>query len=161
MLELKILATLKKKFFHTPGHSGPPSPLPPFGRLAPPIWPPLSGHIFICISDEAVQSYFSSPISTNMSEGKSTNPRLQKGGQMGGRETGGRCDQVYKRIFVEVAKIYNSCMADSNSIKLLLPKQNWLGKWPSKLKSLFFRGSFTRLTFQVRRGPCLMIWWQY
>ena len=31
----------------------------------------------------------------------------------------------------------------------------WLWKWPSKLKSHFFRGSFSRLTFQVRRGPCL------
>ena len=32
----------------------------------------------------------------------------------------------------------------------------WLRKWASKLKSLFFRGSFSRLTFPVRRGPCLL-----
>ena len=35
------------------------------------------------------------------------------------------------------------------------PNFLWLWKWPSKLKSHFFRGSFSRLTFQVRRGPCL------
>ena len=54
---------LRKKFFHTLGHSSPLSPFPQFGHLAPPIWPPLPDHIFIRISDEAVQSYFSSPIS--------------------------------------------------------------------------------------------------
>ena len=54
---------LRKKFFHTLGHSSPLSPFRPFGHLAPLIWPPLPGHIFICISDDAVQSYFSSPIS--------------------------------------------------------------------------------------------------
>ena len=39
----------------------------------------------------------------------------------------------------------------------ILPAQIflWLWKWPSKLKSHFFRGLFSRLTFQVRQGPCL------
>ena len=37
----------------------------------------------------------------------------------------------------------------------------WLWKWPSKLKSHFFRGSFSRLTFQVRRGPCLVFCCQH
>ena len=58
-----IFWQLRKNFFHTLGHSSPLSPFPQFGHLAPPIWPPLPDHIFIRISDEAVQSYFSSPIS--------------------------------------------------------------------------------------------------
>ena len=62
MRELRNLAT-SKKIFHTLGHSSLLSPFRPFGHLGPPIWPPLAGHIFICISDEVVQSYFSRPIS--------------------------------------------------------------------------------------------------
>ena len=46
----------------------------------------------------------------------------EQGGQIGGRETGGCCEQVCERFFFEVAKIFNSHMAYSNSIKLLPPK---------------------------------------
>ena len=66
---------LWKKFFHTLGHSSPLSPFLPFGHLGPPIWPPLASHIFICISDEVVQSYFSRPISIIFA-GKTKDQRL-------------------------------------------------------------------------------------
>ena len=58
---------------------------------------------------------------------------------MGGRETGGCCDQMRERFFFEVAKFFNSRMTYSNSTKLLppkilgvrspnqLPKASWLG----------------------------------
>ena len=46
----------------------------------------------------------------------------EQGGQIGGRETGGCCDQVCERIFFEVAKIFNLGMTYSKSIKLLSPK---------------------------------------
>ena len=59
----------------------------------------------------------------NMTEGKSTNPSVQQGGQMGGRETGGCCDQVCGRIFFKVAKFFNSRMTYSNSVKLLSPNK--------------------------------------
>ena len=42
---------------------------------------------------------------------------------MGGRETGGCCDQVCGRIFFKVAKFFNSRMTYSNSVKLLSPKK--------------------------------------
>ena len=53
----------QKKFIQTLGHCSPLTPFPQFGHFSPPIWPFLPDHIFICISDGAVQSYFSSPIS--------------------------------------------------------------------------------------------------
>ena len=34
----------------------------------------------------------------------------------------------------------------------------WLRKWPPKLKSLFFRGSFTRLTFWSQAGTLSTFW---
>jgi len=47
----------------------------------------------------------------------------EQGGQMGGGETGGRCGRVCERIFFfKVAKIFNSSMAYSNSMKILPPK---------------------------------------
>ena len=55
-----------------------------------------------------------------MSVGKSTNPSVRKGGQTGGRETGGCSDQMCERMFSEVAKFFNLRIAESNSIKLLL-----------------------------------------
>ena len=114
MRELKKLATLKKNLSHTWSLQPPVS--------LPPVWPPCSAHLatsasphFHCISDRAVQSYFSSV-------GKSTNPSVRKGGQTGGRETGGCCDQVCERIFFEVAKFFILRMTYSDSIKLLPPK---------------------------------------
>ena len=53
---------------------------------------------------------------------------------MGGRETGGCCDQVCERIFFEVAKIFNSRMAYSNSIKILPPKISLAEKMTLKVK---------------------------
>ena len=55
-----------------------------------------------------------------MSAGKSTNPSVRKGGQTGGRETGGCSDQVCQRTFLALAKIFNSRIAESNSMKILL-----------------------------------------
>ena len=75
---------------------------------------------------------------------------------MGGREIGGCCKQVRERIFVEVAKIFNSRMTYSNSIKLLPTKNLLAEKMTLKVEIPVFRGSFSRLTFQVRRGPCLI-----
>ena len=53
---------------------------------------------------------------------------------MGGRETGGCCDQVCGRLFFEVAKIFNSRIAYSNSIKLLPPKIMFAEKMNLKVK---------------------------
>ena len=136
MRELNILATWVK--FHTLDHSSPLSPFPQFGHLAPPIWPSLPDHIFIRISDKAVQSYFSSPISigfTNMSEGKSTNPRLQKVGQIGGRETGSCCDQVCERIFLKWPKSSPHALLIPIISSFWFQKICWLRKLISKLKS--------------------------
>ena len=58
-----------------------------------------------------------------MSVGKSTKPSVRKGGQTGGRETGGCSDQVCERILFEEAKFFNSRMTYSNSEKLLSPKK--------------------------------------
>ena len=74
---------------------------------------------------------------------------------MGGRETGGCCDQVCERFFFEVAKFFNSHMTYSNSIKLLPPNILLAEKTTLKVEIPVSRGSFSRLTFQVRRGPCL------
>ena len=55
MHEFNILATSEKFLSHTWSQQPPVS--------LPPIWPPLPENIFIRISDKAVQSYFSGPIS--------------------------------------------------------------------------------------------------
>ena len=53
---------------------------------------------------------------------------------MGGREIGGCCKQVRKRICFEVAKIFNSRMTYSNSIKLLPPKISLAEKMTLKVE---------------------------
>ena len=53
---------------------------------------------------------------------------------MGGRETGGCCDQVCERFFFKVAKFFNSRMTYSNSVKLLSPKKNLAEKMTLKVE---------------------------
>ena len=57
-----------------------------------------------------------------------------RGGQMGGRETGGCCDQVCERFFFKVAKFLNLRMTYSNSIKLLPPKISLAEKMTLKVE---------------------------
>ena len=80
-----------------------------------------------------------------MAECKSTNPSVQQGGQMGGRETGGCSDLVCERIIFKVAKISSSRMTYSNSEKLLSPKFLLAERMTLKVEIPAFRGSFTRL----------------
>ena len=77
-------------------------------------------------------------------------------GQIGGCWSGGSPEIICEENFywnglnlVSMHRRFQLCP--------IFPAQNflWPWKWPSKLKSHFFRGSFSRLTFQVRRGPCL------
>ena len=77
-------------------------------------------------------------------------------GQIGGGESGGSPEIICEEIFYQ-----NGFNLVSTHGRFqwypIFPAQNflWLSNWPSKLKSHFFRYSFSRLTFQVRRGPCL------
>ena len=64
---------------------------------------------------------------------------------MGGRETGGCCEEVRERIFFEVAKIFNSRMAYSNSIKLLPPKNLLAEKMTLKVEIPLFLGVRSRV----------------
>ena len=48
----------------------------------------------------------------------------EQGGQTGGREREGYCDQVCERIFFEVAKIFNSRLAYSIFFKAFATKKN-------------------------------------
>ena len=154
MRELKILAT-SKKFFHTLAHSSPLSPFPRFGHLAPPIWPPLPGHIFICISDIAVQSYFSSPISIEFARNLQQIQVYGKVAKSGEGRQGAAVSKCVKDFFLKWPKSSIHTWLIPILLSFCHQKLCWLRNWPSKLKSLFFRGSFSRLTFQVRRGPCL------
>ena len=146
---------LQKKIFHTLGHSSLLSPFRPFGHLGPPIWPPLPGHIFICISNRSFQSYFFSPISIEFAGNFQQIQVYRKVAKWAEGRQEAAVSKYVKEFFLKPPK--------SSIYAWLIPilssfchqKICWLRKWPSKLKSLFFRGSFSRLTFQVRRGPCL------
>ena len=87
-----------------------------------------------------------------MAEGKSKYPSVQIGGQIGGRETGGCCDQVCERISFEVAKIFNSCMTYSNSIKLLPPKFVLAEKMTLKVEIPVFEGFVHPSDFSSQAG---------
>ena len=78
-------------------------------------------------------------------------------GQTGGRESQGPSDLVCKLIFFQIGKIGAPYITDSNSVELFSVDFFWLRNRPPKLKYHFLRGSFSRLTSKVRRGPCLSI----
>ena len=146
---------LWKKFFHTLGHSSPLSPFLPFGHLGPPIWPPLASHIFICISDEVVQSYFSRPISLKFAGNLQQIQVYRKVAKWAEGRQEAAVSKCVKEFFLEWPKSSIHAWLIPILSSFSHQKICWLRKWPSKLKSLFFRGSFSPLTFQVRRGPCL------
>ena len=77
-------------------------------------------------------------------------------GQTGGGVSGGSpekmCEENFYRNGLNLFSMHRRFQ-----LYPFLHAQKFLLLWkgPSKLKSHFFRGSFSRLTFQVRRGPCL------
>ena len=100
MRELKILATLKKILSHTCSQQPPVS--------LPPIWPPCSPHLatsarphFHPYFRQSCSIIFLQPDFYWICKKFTTNPSVRKGGQIGGRETGGCCEQVCERIFLD------------------------------------------------------------
>ena len=147
---------LRKKIFHTLGHSSLLSPFRPFGHLGPPIWPPLPGHIFICISDRSFQSYFFSPISIEFAGNLQQIQVYRKVAKWAEGRQEAAVSKCVKEFFLKWPKSSIHAWLIPILSSFCHQKICWLRKWPSKLKSLFFRGSFSRLTFQVRRGPCIV-----
>ena len=121
-------------------------------------------HIFIancCIEEwnwkEQMQNIGSEEIQVDNSNKSNWTASLQKGGQTGGGVSGGSPEIMCEENFYQIGSNLVSTHRRFQWYPILpAPIFLWLWKWPSKLKSHFFRGSFSRLTFQVRRGPCLV-----
>ena len=79
---------------------------------------------------------------------------LHKGGQMGGGGSRGSSEIIWGEKF---SAIGSNALSTHGRIQLypILPTHIlfWLWKWPLKLKYLFFRVSFSRLTFKSGGDP--------
>ena len=107
---------------------------------------------------EQMQNIGSEEIQVDNSNKSNWTASLQKGGQTGGGVSGGSpekmCEENFYRNGLNLFSMHRRFQ-----LYPFLHAQIFLLLWkgPSKLKSHFFRGSFSRLTFQVRRGPCLSV----
>ena len=100
---------------------------------------------------EQMQNIGSEEIQVDNSNKSNWTASLQKGGQTGGGVSGGSpekmCEENFYRNGLNLFSMHRRFQ-----LYPILHAQNffWLWKWPSKLKSHFFRGSFSQPTSNIK-----------
>ena len=78
----------------------------------------------------------------------------EAGYEIGGGGSGGSSEIMCEEFFYQIGQNWFSTHRGFQIYPCLAGHKNfWLRKWPSKLKSHFFSGSFSRLTFKSGGDP--------